>query len=405
MNLFSFVWKEAWERPGGLVTSGLAILLGVAALVAIQHVVTASEGEVGRQMESLGANVLILPKDASLENYYAADMQQNTLPESHATSILMAGLPGVEKLSPKLCVPAKLGEEDVTLTGILPQDEFKASMAWQSVNLFSTKHEGCKKAASMTTSGSKPEELATVRSLEHLDKNEILLGADVAERSGLKPGNRVVLLGNQFRVLATLKRSGTADDSRVFAHLHTVQRIANKGEVVSAIELIGCCEDAAGQLVPELSKLLPDAKVVTISHVVQAQVGVNRLMSKVSLAVVAILAVVGAIAVAGAISSNVHERRREIGTWMALGATPNLVAGIFLLKATGLGLIAGVIGAALGLIAALVFGHHWAGTAVSPMLGVTFAAIAAATLISLVAALLPARQAANLDPCICFQEV
>lgn len=405
MTLFNLVWKEAWERPGGLVTSGLAILLGVAALVAIQHVVTASEQEVGRQMSDLGANVLIIPKDVTLENYYAADMQKETLPESHVSSILLANLPGVEKLSPKLSVPTQLGGRQVTLTGILPQDEFKAKASWQSVNLFSAKHTGCKKACAGPSEPAKPEELASKRAIDELDKFDIILGAEVAERTELKPGSKVVVFDTQFRVAAILPRTGTVDDSRAFAHLHTVQDLAKAGEVVNAIEVLGCCEDAAGQLVPELAKLLPDAKVVTIAHVVQAQVGVNRLMGQVSLGVIGILVIVGAVSVAGAISANVFERRREVGTWMALGASPNLVASVFLLKAGGLGLGAGTVGALLGLGVALLFGHQWAGTEVTPLLGLTAAAIVAAIVISLVAAAWPARQAANLDPCVCFQEV
>jgi ABC-type antimicrobial peptide transport system permease subunit len=90
---------------------------------------------------------------------------------------------------------------------------------------------------------------------------------------------------------------------------------------------------------------------------------------------------------------------------MALGAPPNLVAAAFLLKAGGLGLAAGTAGALLGLGTALLVGHHWAGTAISPLVGTTAGAVAAAVAISLAAAVWPARQAANLDPCTCFQEV
>ena len=46
-----------------------------------------------------------------------------------------------------------------------------------------------------------------------------------------------------------MPRTGTVDDSRVFAHLHTVQRLSKSGEVINAIEVMGCCEDAAGNLV------------------------------------------------------------------------------------------------------------------------------------------------------------
>src|SRR5690348_2637903 len=111
MNLRTIVWKEMWERPTSMITSVLAILLGVTALVAIRHITVFSEREVGRQLETLGANILVLPKNASLQDYYSADKNGQTLPEQHASAILLAGLTGVEKLSPKLSVPVQIGDK------------------------------------------------------------------------------------------------------------------------------------------------------------------------------------------------------------------------------------------------------------------------------------------------------
>lgn len=406
MNLKTLVWRELAERPMAMLTSTLAILLGVTALVAIRHVTVFSEQEVGQQLQSLGANVLVLPKDATLQDYYSADLTAQTLPESHVSSILLANLAGVERLSPKLCVTAKVANRDVTLTGILPQSEFQAKSVWQSVSLFSNKHDGCKKAAcGPKTYDAAPETLASNRTIDQLKGNEAIIGADVAEFSNLKVGQSVPMLGEKLQVLAVLPRTGTVDDSRVFAHLHTVQRLTNAGEVVNAIEVMGCCEDAAGGLVPKLAELLPDSKVVTISQVVSTQVGVNRLMSQLSLLVLGILVAVGGASVATTISSNVRERRREVGTLMALGATPSFVTRLFLLKACVLGVVGAIGGSVLGLIVAVVLGSQWAGVTVTPLPGLLAMAVAAALFITMLAAFWPARLAAKLDPCVCFQEV
>lgn len=406
MNLRILVWRELSERPSAMLTSTLAILLGVTALVAIRHVTVFSEREVGQQLQSLGANVLVLPKDATLQDYYSADLTSQTLPESHVASILLANLPGVERLSPKLCVSTRIAERPVTLTGILPQSEFQAKAAWQSVSLFSNKHEGCTKAAcGPKTYDAAPESLASERTIDQLKGNEAVIGADVAEFSKLRPGKSVTILGESLQILAVLPRTGTVDDSRVFAHLHTVQRMTNAGEVVNAIEVMGCCEDAAGSLVPRLAELLPDSKVVTISQVVSTQVGINRLMSQMSLFVVGVLVVVGGASVASTIASNVRERRREVGTLMALGATPGLVTRMFLLKASILGLVGGIGGCSLGLVSAMLLGSHWAGVTVAPLPDLLLMALAAALAITTLAAYFPARSAARLDPCRCFSEV
>lgn len=406
MNLRSLVWREMRERPWAMLTSTLAILLGVTALVAIRHVTVFSEKEVGRKLESLGANLLVLPKDATLQDYYSADLSGRTLPESHVASILIANLPGVERLSPRLCTVTKIANREATLTGILPQAEFAKKAVWQSVGLFSNKHKGCTKAShGPKTYDAAPESLADSRSIDQLKGNEAVIGADIAEFAKLKAGSKIVLFENQFQVLAVLPRTGTIDDSRVFAHLHTVQRLLNAGEVVNAIEVMGCCEDAAGNLAPSLGDLLPDAKVVTISQVVSTQVGVNKLMSQMSWFVFGMLIIIGGASVASTISANVRERRREVGTLLALGATPRLISRIFLLKALILGIVGALGGSLLGVVIAMVLGTAWAGVTVTPLPGLIALASAAALLVTLLAALWPARTAARLDPCLCFQEI
>ncbi len=407
MNLWQLVWKEIRQRPTAMAASGLAILLGVAALVAIRHVTLASEAEVSRQLTALGANVLILPKSASVEDYYAADLNGQTLAEENASRVLLANLAGVEKLSPKLCLPTTLGDWPVTVTGILPQSDFKAQGAWQTAGMFAKKeHVGCKRATcSPRPKDDTPQSLIRQRTIEKLGKRDAVVGADAADRANLFENASVMLWGQEFRVVAVLPRTGTVDDSRVFIHLHSLQDLADTGEVVNAIEVLACCQDAAGDLVPKLSELLPDAKIITISHVVETQVGVNKLLGNLSLFVLVVLVVVGGVSVAGAISSNVRERRREIGTLMALGASPGLIGRMFVLKALSMGLVGGVLGAGIGVATAIVAAPYWAGVTVTPLPSLAALAVGVAILVSLAAAWWPARQAARLDPCSCFKEI
>ena len=128
-------------------------------------------------------------------------------------------------------------------------------------------------------------------------------------------------------------------------------------------------------------------------------------MSQMSLFVLAILVVIGGASVASTISANVRERRREVGTLLALGASTGLIARLFLMKAFLLGALGAIGGSVLGLTLAMILGRSWAGVVVTPLPGLIGLAIVAALAITLLAALWPARRAALLDPCTCFQEV
>lgn len=406
MNLRKIVWKEIWQRPAAMATSVIAILLGVSALVAIQHVNVFSEREVSRQLSMLGANILVLPNSATLQGYYSADMSGHTLPEEDVSQIMLAGLTGVERLSPKLSVLTQVDGVEVVLTGILPQSEFKTKASWQTAMFVKKAHAGCKKSACDPSAGpSSPDSLIETRTIEDLSPQDVVLGSEVADALNFKVGDTMALYGSSFKVAATLSPTGTQDDSRIFAHLHRVQELTNSGPVVSAIEVLGCCEDAAGGLLTELGELLPHTKVVSISQVVSTQVGVNQLMSSATTLMTVVLILVGGASVMGSISSNVRERRKEIGTLMALGATPRLTLSLFLLKAGWLGLSGGIAGCLLGIAAALLAGPHLAGVSVSVLPQVAITACLSAIALALIAAYWPARQAASLDPCMCFREV
>jgi putative ABC transport system permease protein len=406
MTPSKLIWKEIRQRPTAMVTCLLSITLGVTALVAIRSVTIFSEQAVSAQMEALGANILLLPQGASLQDYYTADSHGATLPEEYAVQLALANLQGVEKISPKLSVPAELNGRRVTLTGILPQSEFEEMASWQTAGLFSNKHEGCAGRAALDDDNrSEIENLAKGRYVRQLRETEVYVGADVAASAEIAAGQQVTLLGQPFIVSGIIPATGTVDDSRVFAHLHAVQSLAEKGENVNVIEIMACCEDAAGGLTAELGQMFQDAKVVTITQVVDTQVAVNRLMTKLSLLFFGILLVVGIASIAGTMFANVTERRREIGTLMALGATPSLIARLFLGKALAIGIAGGLLGYIGGTLLAVGAGPYWAGITVQPVASLAAISLGLAALVAIVASYWPARRATQIDPCLCFREV
>jgi putative ABC transport system permease protein len=404
MRLWTLIRKELWERPVPMLTCLVAIVLGVTALVAIRTVTYFSEMAVAREMDSLGANVLILPKGVGVQDYYAADLHGEVLPEEYVQRITLSKLQGVDNLSPKLCVPATLGDRQVTLTGILPKSEFQAKAAWGGAGIFAHPI-GCGAQAGLPGQPADPKALARKRVIETLGQREALVGSDVAQRHGIKEGDTVELLGGTFSVLAVLPATGSVDDGRVFAHLHTVQELSGKGEVVNVIEVVGCCKQIAAGLVDGLNSLLPEARVVTITQVVKTQQSVNQLMERLSLVFLAVLLAVGGAAMFSTLYGNVSERRKEIGTLMALGATPSLVLRLIVGKALLLGLVGGVLGFALGSGSALWLGPQLANVAVRPLPWLGGLAMGIAVAVTFLASLLPAWRAARLDPCVCFKEV
>ncbi|MGB6064824.1 MAG: FtsX-like permease family protein [Desulfomonilaceae bacterium] len=406
MQLRKLVWKELFERKNQVFTGLLAILLGITVIVAIKNITFYSEKAVAQELDALGANILVLPKSVSLANYYSADMQGQEFPEEYVKRLTQSNLQGVDNLSPKLSVPVEVNGRTFTLTGILPKNEFQAKAAWRSAGLFS-RPKGCGTVVAIPglTPEQPKETLVRTRVIQSLSANEALVGADVATSLGLKRNETVSLMGKSFTVVAILPQTGTVDDSRIFAHLHTVQQLAGKGRMVNVIEIVGCCDQIAKGLAPKINHLLPEAKVVTIRQVVNTQIKTNRMMSNLSTVFLAVIVLVGGASIANYMYGNVHERRREIGTLMALGAGSRFVLKMFLLKALLLGLAGGVAGYVLGTVLAVILGPKVAGIIVLPMPTLVLWATIISVLIALVASYFPARQAARLDPFTTLQEV
>ena len=405
MKMRTLVWRELFERRSQMLTCFLAIFLGITAVVAIKNVTHYSEMAVAREMDSLGANVLVLPKSTTLQDYYSADMHEEVIPEEYVMRLTMSDIQGVDNLSPKLCVPVELEGKEFALTGILPKSEFQAKAAWGGAGIFS-RPMGC--GAIEIGADPKPEDKKTAirkRVIKDLGSHEILAGPDVATALDLQEGDPLTLLGESFSVIAVLPETGTVDDSRIFAHLHTVQRLSGKDAVVNCIEIVGCCEEISAGLVGNVNRLLPDARVVTVKQVVETQQNINHMMGRLSMIFLAIIVVVGGAGIANYMYANVFERRREIGTLMALGAESGLVLRLFLLKALLLGFVGGIGGFLIGTTIAVTLGPKLAGVPVLPMPVLALWAVSISTGIAIVASYFPARHAARLDPVATFQEV
>jgi predicted permease len=141
----------------------------------------------------------------------------------------------------------------------------------------------------------------------------------------------------------------------------------------------------------------PVAQIRSMSEIVDAGL-VNRNTQLTLVGAFAVLALVlAAVGLYGVLSYTVAQRTSEIGLRMALGARKSTVVRAVVggaLSLAGLGLVLGLVGAlaATRLLQAFLFGV----SAVDPL---TFgAAIALLLLVTGVAAYVPARRAANVDP-------
>lgn len=404
MSITKLVFKEMSRQLNQLFTSLLAITLGIAVVVGIKNITVFSEKAVSGEIDALGANILILPKSASVQDYYSADFQNEEIPESYVSVLTNSDLQGIDNLSPKLSLPLTVKGHKAILTGILPKNEFKSKAIWQSSLGIFSRPEGCGVPVTIPGVSDSPKTLVRKRVIDDLSENSMLVGFDIASQLNLREGDSLALLGKTFTIEAILPPTGTVDDSRLFAHLHTVQKLNHKDSLLNVIEIVGCCSSISSGLIQKINKLLPDAKVVTITQIVQTQLNTTTLMKKISLILLWIIILVGGASIANYMFANVYERRREIGILMALGAKPLMILRIFLLKSFIIGFVGGIIGFLLGSLIAVLLGPRIAGIPVAPLPSLAFYGTLLSILISLMASIIPSFRATKVDPSIIMQE-
>lgn len=406
MNLNTILWKELLLRKSRLLSGLLAITLGIAVIVGLKSVSAVSERAVQLKLDNLGANILVLPQAASVDDYYAADIDAPTFPEDYVERVATSALPGVDNLSPKLTRRIKVGEQAVILTGILPASELAAKPIWQSSGISgSALAATCGTSPEIVNPNSLKDEKLQRKAIDTLGPSEILVGSTAAERLALKEGGSLTLEGRSFTVARVLEATGTVDDSRVFAHLHVVQELLGIQGQVSAIEIMGCCSAISDGLLGKLRNILPDTRITTIGQIVSTQIETNRLMASVSRLLLVLIGLVGSLTIANYMWSNVEERRREIGTLLTLGAPHRVIYRLFMGKATLLGLLGGLCGFVLGTGSAMVIGPELANLRVDPVWTLLPLALGVSVAISLLGSWYPTFRAARLDPASILQEL
>jgi putative ABC transport system permease protein len=207
-----------------------------------------------------------------------------------------------------------------------------------------------------------------------------------------------------FKVTKVLPETGTVDDDRVFANLHEVQSLLGTGEQISAIEIMGCCNEITDGLLGKMRNILPDTRITTIGQIVSTQIKTNQLMNKLSLVFLIIILFVGGISIGNYIWANVNERRKEIGILRMIGYQKRHIYNILIMKAVIMGLAGGIAGYILGTIAAVWLGPQFAGIEVNPLYVLLPVSIAISILISVTGSVIPAYMAGKIEPFSNMQE-
>ncbi|MEI7949992.1 MAG: FtsX-like permease family protein [Gammaproteobacteria bacterium] len=238
---------------------------------------------------------------------------------------------------------------------------------------------------------------------------DAMIGKLLADELGLRVGDKLRLetgpLSNAVVNVAGIFQLGVRElDARyVYLDLKQTQSLLNLPGGVTVIDLrvadILTAERIATQIA-RLTSLKAESWIATNSQLVSAltaqSMSTNMIIIFVALSV--------AFGIASVLSVSVVQRTREIGILRATGASRSQILRVFLIQGGIFGLLGSVFGVAVSYALVWVFNTFGPQLFYIPISGtLVVLAMLLATLTGLVAAAVPSRRAANLDPVVAIR--
>lgn len=241
--------------------------------------------------------------------------------------------------------------------------------------------------------------------------DDIVIGSLLADNLGVQVGSKLRLdTGQQNSTvvnIAGIFELGVRElDARyVYMDLKQAQSLLNLPGGVTVIDLtvadIFLAENIARQI-GRLTSLKAESWIKTNSQLMNA-LSAQSLSTNMIIIFVAISVAFG---IASVLSVSVVQRTREIGILRATGATQQQILRIFLIQGAVFGLMGSAVGSAVSYGLVWVFNSFGPGLFYIPVPAMlVMSAVLLATVIGVLAAAVPSRRAAALDPVVAIRYV
>jgi len=376
----------------------LGILIGIAAVILTVGLGEGAQNQVASEISSLGSNLLTITPGSSTSStgVRGGIGTATTLTMGDATALASRTVaPDIAAVAPTTSVSEVLTAGTSTWTTSV----VGTNPAWLSV-----RDETVAEGRFLTRQDVADHAMVTV--LASTTSEELFGFRDPVGQTVDVGGTPMTVIG----VLASVGDSSTTDeDDQAVVPITTAQDVLSGGSdevqdiLVSSTSsgtLSGAYQEADAELLALHHITSPadaDFTIESQQEVLSTATSVDKTLTVLLGGIAGISLLVGGIGVMNIMLVSVTERIREIGLRKALGATPSIIRRQFLVEASVLGLVGGILGAGLGLLGAVVLPHFISDPiAISPVAIV--GSIVIAICIGILFGVYPASRAARLAP-------
>ncbi|WP_375475305.1 ABC transporter permease [uncultured Nostoc sp.] len=395
-------FETLWSNKLRTALTMLGIIIGIMAVIAVTAIGQGTQKATEQQLQSLGTDILQVQAGASRSGAVQQGAgSATTLTLEDAEAIAQQVL-GVDRVSAILQQSAQVvyGENNDSMT-IIGTD----------VNYPDVRNTHPQTGRFFTE-----EEIKAAKPLAVLGptaRDELLGSGSIAE------GAQIRISGQTYDVIGVMETKGAQGpqnpDEQIYIPLtnmsarlvgnNAVKGIAIRGIYVKvkSQEQLDAAQYQTTNLLRVRHGIYPDKgdkddfRTVNSADIINTLTSTSKLFTVMIVAVAVISLIVGGIGIANIMLVSVVERTREIGIRKAIGATSTAILSQFLAEAVVIAVIGGVIGIGLGIAIAFAASNLFKFPLVISLWSILFG-FGLTFVIGLVAGVIPARNAASLDP-------
>jgi len=378
----------------------LGIMIGITAVILTVGLGEGAQQQVGSAISSLGANLLIVTPGSSTSStgIRGGSGSASTLTVANANVLASKTVaPDIAGVAPVVSASESLTAGTTNWTTTL----VGSNSSWMSVR-------GRTMAEGRFVSGHDVQTHAAVVVLGPTTASQLFGNRDPV-------GQTVDVAGTPMSVIGVLTAEGSSstsndDDQAIIPITTAATRIigGTNRNALSSIYIQATSSQTLSAAYQEADNALlslhgittatnADFTITSQQSLLATATSVDKTLTVLLAGIAGISLLVGGIGVMNIMLVSVTERIREIGLRKALGATPRVIRRQFLVEASVLGTVGGILGALLGLIGAVVLPHFISDPiTISPVAAI--GAIAIAIAIGIAFGVYPAGRAARLAP-------
>ena len=240
-------------------------------------------------------------------------------------------------------------------------------------------------------------------------KNEVLVGADIAEYALLTPGKTLSIDGRNSKhakfeadiTITGIVKTGGVEDGFIFMALPDMETMTEEAGRADVVEIsLSAGEAELKAYSAAVREAVPSLEARLVKRVTQSEAAVLGKLEMLVYLVTLVVLVLTMICVATTMMTVVMERRKEIGLKKALGAENRRIAKEFLAEGIVLGVLGGLGGGICGLFFAQVISENVFGRSVSVELYLIPVTVIVSVLVTMAACLLPVKRAMDVEPAL-----